>query len=315
VPRLETHPHRFDIPGVALNAIGLFLIVFGIQEGQTFHWGTIAGFVSVWSLIVAGIVVLAGFVIWQTMNRNEPLLPLGLFATRNFSLANAAIMAVGFVISSIGLPLIFYFQIVLGYTPIGSALMLSPMAVLLVVLAPITGQMTDRFHPRILAFIGMVCLAVGLGWYALWLVPGADQWWRLLLPSALLGVANAFIWSPISATATRNLPQRQAGAGSGIYNTTRQIGSVLGSASIAALMQARLAADLPNGAGSATASFGMHAAGALPPELRAGFTQAMAQSLLLPAAAAALGAVIVLFFVKPAKNHQWQKTAAPDRSG
>ena len=68
-----------------------------------------------------------------------------------------------------------------------------------------------------------------------------------LLPSAVLGFANAGIWAPLSTTATRNLPPRQAGAGSGVYNTTRQIGAVLGSAAIAVLIQSRLAAELPGG--------------------------------------------------------------------
>lgn len=65
VPDLPTHVHRFDLLGVALSGVGMFLLVFGIQEGQTFDWGTIAGPISVWSLIIAGLVVLAAFVFWQ----------------------------------------------------------------------------------------------------------------------------------------------------------------------------------------------------------------------------------------------------------
>jgi EmrB/QacA subfamily drug resistance transporter len=65
VPTLTTHRHRFDIPGVLLSAVGMFLLVFGIQEGETYHWGMIVGPISVWSLIIAGILVLAGFVGWR----------------------------------------------------------------------------------------------------------------------------------------------------------------------------------------------------------------------------------------------------------
>src|SRR5699024_10510268 len=88
VPRLETHTHRFDLLGVALSAVGLFCLVFGIQEGQSYDWGTISGFVSVPLLIVTGAVLLVVFVVWQGVNRGEPLVPLGLFRDRNFSLAN-----------------------------------------------------------------------------------------------------------------------------------------------------------------------------------------------------------------------------------
>src|SRR5690606_26089079 len=117
VPRLQTHSHRFDIPGVVLSAIGMFLLVFGLQEGESYDWGQIAGPISVWGLIAAGVLVLAIFVVGQAVNkRGEPLLPLGLFRDRNFSLANGAISAVGFTVTSMSLPLVFYFQLVLGLT-------------------------------------------------------------------------------------------------------------------------------------------------------------------------------------------------------
>ncbi|HEY9499750.1 MAG TPA: DHA2 family efflux MFS transporter permease subunit [Terrimesophilobacter sp.] len=299
VPVLPIHSHRFDIPGVVLSAIGMFLLVFGLQEGQSYDWGEIAGPVSVWSLIVAGVMVLAGFVVWQKYNKGEPLLPLKLFRDRNFSLANAAITTVGFTVTSMSLPLVFYFQLVLGLTPTQSALMLVPMAVLSAGLAQPVGRLVDRINPRYIAFTGAVLLAASLLWYSAIMTPGVAIGW-LLLPSAVMGLANACVWSPISTTVTRNLPQSQAGAGSGVYNTTRQVGAVLGSASIAALMQIRLAAELPSGAPT-----GGEFSGALPVVLHDGFSTAMAQSLLLPAAIALLGAVIVLFFAKPKQTVAW----------
>jgi EmrB/QacA subfamily drug resistance transporter len=307
VPKLETHSHRFDLIGVALSAIGLFLVVFGIQEGQTYNWGEITGPISVWGMIIAGVVVLVGFVVWQAYNKGEPLLPLALFRDRNFSLANAAITTVGFTITSMSLPLVFFFQTVRGLTPTESALMLVPMALLSGGLAPMVGRLIDRVNPRNIAFVGMLLLAVSLVWYAQMLSPTVAIGW-LLLPSAVMGLANAGMWAPISNTATRNLAPRQAGAGSGVYNTTRQIGAVLGSASIAALIQGRLAVELPVKAGSAPVSdFG---GSVLPAALRAGFTNAMAQSLLLPAAVAVLGALVVLFFAKPQVRTGWTEQAS-----
>ena len=108
------------------------------------------------------------------------------------------------------------------------------------------------------------------------------------------------------AAAIRNLPRKQAGAGSGVYNTTRQIGSVLGSASIGALIQARPIADLPGGANAANSLGGARFSGTIPASLQAGFTAAMAQSVLLPAAVAAVGALIVVFFTKPTRNRAWE---------
>ncbi|MEA4943108.1 MAG: DHA2 family efflux MFS transporter permease subunit [Propionicimonas sp.] len=292
VPRLETHPHRFDILGVVLSAVGLFLLVFGIQEGETYHWGTIAGPLTVWTLIIAGVLVLGLFLLQQARTSNEPLLPLRLFAVRNFSLANAAIAMVGVSVTSSSLPLVFYYQLVLGFSPTRAALQLVPMAVISGGLAPLVGRLVDRVQRGVLATVGLSLMAISLLWYSVWLTPDADLWWRLLLPSALMGVASAFTWSPISTTATHDLAPRDAGAGSGVYNTVRQVGSVLGSAAIAATIAARLAANLP-GAGSSASSIG---AGSLPPFLHAGFSLSMSQALLVPAAAAVVGAVVSAFF-------------------
>ena len=244
VPSLTTHPHRFDVPGVVLSAVGLFLLVFGIQEGETYNWGTISGPVTVWGLIISGIVVLALFVGWQAVNKGEPLLPLGLFRDRNFSLANIGITTVGFTVTAFGLPLVFYYQMVRGMTPTQSALMMVPMALISGGLAPVVGRIIDRVNPKYLTSAGLLLMAVALFWNSALMHPDTPVW-LFLLPSALLGFANAGIWAPLSSTATRNLPPRQAGAGAGVYNTTRQIGAVLGSAAIAVLMQARLAAELP----------------------------------------------------------------------
>lgn len=308
VPKLSTHAHRFDLLGVALSAIGLFLIVFGIQEGESYNWGQIWGPISVWGLIVTGIVVFAAFLVWQYFNKGEPLLPLKLFRDRNFSLSNAAITTVGFAITSMSLPFMFYTQTVRGLTPTQSALLLIPMAVLSGALAPVAGKLVDTINPKWVALFGLFCLVGGLVWLATMLTPDVPVG-MLLLPFTLLGLANAAMWSPLASTATHNLSPALAGAGSGVYNTTRQMGAVLGSAGIAALMQIRLAVELPGfssqpGAGDASGS------AVLPEALHAGFSAAMGQSLLLPAAVAVLGAIAVVFFAKPGGKNDWVGTGS-----
>ena len=290
VPDLPTHPHRFDIVGVGLSAAGMFLLVFGIQEGQSYNWSAL-----VWSLIVAGVAVLALFVYWQRRNTGEPLLPLALFRDRNFSLANTAITTVGFSVTAFGFPLMLYAQEVLGLSPTRSALLFVPMAVISGVLAPFVGRLADRMHPRYVAGVGLICVPVSMVWLSAVMHPREAILW-LVLPLSLLGVGNGFMWSPLSTTATRNLPLHQAGAGSGVYNTTRQIGAVLGSAAIAVLMQNRLAARLPGSAGAS----GAGRTGKLPPALHEGFSAAMAQSMLLPAAVIVLGLIAALCFARPA---------------
>ena len=156
------------------------------------------------------------------------------------------------------------------------------------------GKLVDVVNPRYVAFTGFILMAVSLAWTAALMTPDTAIW-LFLLPSALLGIASSGIWAPLSTTATRNLAPREAGAGAGIYNTTRQIGAVLGSAAIAALISARLAAEMPAGAGTGAKAV----TGTLPEFLQAGFSTAMSQSILLPAAVVLVGAAVAIMFAKP----------------
>jgi EmrB/QacA subfamily drug resistance transporter len=288
VPTLTTNNHSFDWLGVALSGVGMFLLVFGIQEGHQFSWGP-----WVWLSIGSGLAVLALFLLWQKRNTREPLVPLGLFEDRNFSLANVAITAMGFAITAMAIPIMIWAQVVRGWSPTQSALLLVPMALMTIVLARLVGGLTDRLHPRLLTGFGFTAIIVSLVWLSSRMTPDSAVW-SILLPMVLLGIGNAFVWAPNSATATRNLPIQQAGAGAGIYNATRQVGAVLGSAAIAVLLDSRLAAQgLPSFSGEGGG------AGSLPAAVAEKFSDAMAQTMLLPPAALLVGLVAVLFFERP----------------
>jgi EmrB/QacA subfamily drug resistance transporter len=294
VPSLPTHTHSFDWLGVALSGIGMFLLVFGIQEGEKYDWGRITGLISVPLLIAVGLVVIALFLLWQSRIKREPLVPLGLFRDRNFSLGNGGIAMVSLAITAMALPFQFYAQGARGWSPTESALLMAPMAVVLMVLSPFVGKLVDSVHPRNITIVGFGSAAVAMYWLSQLISPETPVW-QLLLPMALFGVSNACMWAPLSATATRNLPMTSAGAGAGVYNTTRQVGAVLGSAAIAALIQARLVA---NGLGGSSDTF-QAADKAMPAQVQGPFSDAMSQSLLLPVIAFVVGAVLVLFFAKP----------------
>ena len=163
-------------------------------------------------------------------------------------------------------------------------------------------------HPRYVAGVGLAAFPLLLFWLTRVMNPGTAIW-ELLLPMALLGVANAFMWAPIGSTATRNLPMRAAGAGAGVYNTARQVGSVLGSAAIAVLMENRLAATLPGTPGGEGTG-----ATRLPPQAHEGFSRAMSQSLWLPILALLIGLAAVLLFERP-KHLGARPTRSDDSEG
>lgn len=306
VPALPTHQHSFDWLGVALSGVGMFLLTFGIQEGKTHDWGQIAGPLTVWHLIIAGAVIMGVFVWWQAKNTREPLLPLRLFRVRNFSLGNAAIFFVGLFITSMSIPIMIYMQSVRGLSPTGAALMMAPMAVISGVLAPFVGKRVSSSRPGTLAAFGAGMNAVGLIAMVLLMHPDTPLW-QFLLAFAAMGVGSGFMWAPLSTGTTTALARSESGAGSGVYNAVRQFGAVLGSALVAVVMETQIAAQLaahppiPVGTHSPKAPAGEGAlmSGPVPPSLHEAFSDAMAQSLTVPAAAAVIAAVIAVFMGRP----------------
>ncbi len=289
IPDLPTAKPPFDLLGVVLSGVGMFLIVFALQEGQSHDWAP-----WIWGSVAGGIGFIAAFIYWQSVNTNEPLIPLGIFRDRDFSLSNLGVATIGFVVTAMFLPLMFYAQAVCGLSPTRSALLTAPMAIATGVLAPFVGRIVDRSHPRPVIGFGFSVSAIALTWLSFDMTPTTPIW-RLVLALTAMGIGMAFIWSPLAATATRNLPAQLAGAGSGVYNTTRQVGSVLGSAGMAAFMTSRIGAEMPpmvaqppQGEGTATR---------LPAFLHEPFAAAMSQSMLLPAFFALFGVVAALFLL------------------
>ncbi|MFG1931193.1 MFS transporter [Mycobacterium sp. NPDC048908] len=289
IPALPTSTHTFDLLGVVLSGIGMFLIVFALQEGQAHDWAP-----WIWGTIAGGIGFIAAFLIWQYVNTGEPLIPLVIFRDRDFSLSNVGVATIGFVMTGTFLPLMFYAQAVCDLSPTRSALLTAPMAVTTGVLAPFVGKIVDRSHPRPVIGFGFSVLAIAMTWLSIEMTPSTPIW-RLALPITAMGVGSAFIWAPLAATATRNLPSKLAGAGSGVYNTTRQVGSVLGSAGMAAFMTSRINAEMPPLPGQAAQADG--SAIELPTWLNEPFAAAMSQSMLLPAFFALFGVVAAMFLL------------------
>lgn len=272
VPVLETHGHAFDWLGVILSGIGMTLLVFGIQEGEQYNWGAITGVISVPLLITLGVVFMVLFVISQTewsrahlhghSNEFEPLVPLRLFTKRNFTLGNVAISLVGMLVNAYFLPTALYLQDVRGKSPTIAALLLIPTAIFSGVLSPFVGRFLQRRSSGRIAVIGVglyVCAAIG--WWLL-TVPSTDLWVFSLL-AAIAGIGSSMMWSPISLVSTDDLGQADAGAGSGVHNAIRQVGAVLGSAFIAMMMDARIAARHDMGRGLGESMFVTITAGTL----------------------------------------------------
>ncbi|GAB3400002.1 efflux MFS transporter permease [Flindersiella endophytica] len=263
------HAHKFDPLGIFLFCVGLCALVFGLQEGQRFDWGSVWGPVTIPMLIGGGAVLLVLFVLWQRVNRAEPLLPLQIFRHWNFSLSNIAGLCVGFAMVGSFLPLTIYLQDVLGLTPIRAGLLTAPMSLLSGIVAPFAGRLSDRINGKWVAAAGFTLYATGIAVIA-WQVSATTSPTSLIPALLVCGVGVGCLFSPLANLATFGLEPRLIGAGAGIFNTSRQVGSVFGSAAIGVLLQARMTVELPAAARTDAA--------ALPPQYRQPFIDAMTEA-------------------------------------
>ncbi|MEU9111018.1 DHA2 family efflux MFS transporter permease subunit [Streptomyces sp. NPDC048483] len=261
-PMRSGRPHRLDLVGVALATAGLSGIVFGLIEGERYDWGAITGPISITSVIAAGVALLVVFVIWQHRQRDEPLMPLALFGARNFAVGNW----VGFVfqLGMIGIMfvLVLYLQMARGYSALETGLVVLPNAVLTAVGSAYAGRLSDKFGGKYILMTGMTLLAIGLLVLAAMAGPTSNAW-SLLPGLTIIGIASGATFAPLQQATMDGVDPRLAGAASGVSSTTRQIGGVLGTAVLGALLSARLSSTLRSEAEKR--------AGRLPQNVRAQF--------------------------------------------
>jgi EmrB/QacA subfamily drug resistance transporter len=187
-PKARTHP--LDVRGAALAATGLAGVIFALTEGPADGWGIAPVLIG-----VAGIVALTAFVLVE-LGRRDPLTPLDLFASRQFSVA----IALTFVVyAAIGGPLLFLFplqlQVSLGYSPIQAGMALIPLTVLTLLLSARAGRLDRRIGPRVPLASGTFLAAGGLALLA-GVSPGSAYVSSILPGVVLLGLGVALVGAP-----------------------------------------------------------------------------------------------------------------------
>lgn len=234
--------HSLDIVGVLLASAGLFGMTFGLIEGQRFDWSTVWTFITIPEILAAGAVLLVLFMLWER-GRKEPLLPLHLFRDRNFTVTQWVSMAMAFGMLGLFLPLTIYLQSVRGLTALQAGLTILPMPLVSMPIAPIAGRLSDRFGGKYVLMLGVTMFGIGMG-IVDWVVSPTASWVDFLPGLVVAGIGMGFTFAPMATVAMRNIEPRMAGAASGVLNTTRQLGGVLGSAIVGAVLQNRLATSL-----------------------------------------------------------------------
>jgi EmrB/QacA subfamily drug resistance transporter len=312
----------FDLPGFVTLSAGLFALVLGLLRGN--DWGWSSG--RVIGLFAAAVAFLVMFLLVEA-TRDSPMFDVTLFRVPTFTGAQIAAFAISSAMFSQFLYLTLYLQNVLGYSPIQAGVRFLPLSLLSFVSAPIAGRLSVRVPVRYLIGGGLVLVGA-----ALLLMHGItdSSGWTTLLPGFVLGgIGIGFVNAPLASTAVGVVPPQQAGMGSGINNTFRQVGIATGIAALGAIFQSRVHSELAASLGAARASSLSQAvstgaasrvASALPPEARAqvaaagrsAFISGLNEILLVGAVVALVGAALAFALIR---RRDFVAVRQPERAG
>jgi EmrB/QacA subfamily drug resistance transporter len=211
-----------DVRGLALVSGGVFGLVWGLVRGNLAGWDS----VEVMAALVAGALLLAGFVAWQLRAR-APMLPMRFFRSRAFSAGNAAIF---FAVASLFCGVFFiaqFLQTGLGFGPLEAGLGLLPWTATLFFVAPVAGTLVDRFGERPFLVAGPLLQAVGMGWIAL-IADAGMAYGEMVPPLIVAGVGISMSFPAAQNSVVGSVPPDAIGKATGTNSTMRELGGVFG---------------------------------------------------------------------------------------
>ncbi|HEX7537400.1 MAG TPA: DHA2 family efflux MFS transporter permease subunit [Dermatophilaceae bacterium] len=264
----ESHGRRqpLDLLGLALVGSGVLAAIWGIVRAGDLGWGS----VPVAGALVAGVTLIAAFIRHEGRTA-YPLVPLRLFRSRSFSVANVASLA--FTLGMFGAVFLLaqYLQIVDGYTPLEAGIRTLPWTAAPMIVAPIAGLLAPRVGVRVLLGTGLTLQALGLAWLAL--AAGASTPYLDLVPGFILaGIGMGLTFAPSATAVLADMAPDDHATASSTNSTIREIGVALGVAVLVAVFRA-------NG-------------GTLTPD---GYSAGLRSAVLTGAAVVALGALFTLW--------------------
>ncbi len=277
--RADLHHRHLDLWGAVTVTAGLTAIVYGVVRTETYSWGS----AQVLLPLALGVLLIAVFLFLQARVSKAPLVPLGIFRSRNVAGGNIVMLLLFGALFGSWYFETLYMQHVLGYSPLRAGLAFLPQTLLIAAGAQVTSRLVPRFGPRPLIVLGSLVAAVGLGWLT-FITPDSTFLTNLLIPFVLIGLGMGLAVTPIAVAGTAGVPREQAGLASGLLNTSRTVGASLGLAVLATLAATKTTSSL-KGAIATPA----HIASALTDGYTLAF--AVAAGLLVITAAAGLATV------------------------
>jgi len=212
---------QFDWIGAALLAISLSALLYFVSLGPLYGWGSAIILGALALFLAAGTL----FIIRQ-LRTPQPLLQLRLFNNRLFTMANlsASLASMGMIAVLFLMP--FYLEDVLHYSLFLSAVLLTPYPATMLIVAPISGWLSDRLGSRTLGTLGMALSALSLLWMSTLTIHSTYS--EVAIRLVVLGLGMGLFQSPNTSAVMSSAPASQRGVASAVLGTMRNLGTMLG---------------------------------------------------------------------------------------
>lgn len=317
--------HRIDLPGAALSIVGIGALVYAIIEAPEAGWLSAHTMVAFTVAVVALLLFAA-----RELTAGDPMVDFELFRNRAFSGASFGIAVSYLVMFGMMFLLTQYLQMVLGYSPFGAGLLMLPMSLTMMVLAPQAAKVVARFGVARVAPVGMGLVAVGLVALSLLGTGSPGPMVYLALGPMMVGLASTT--PSLTATIMSAVPRERAGVGSAMNDTTRELGGALGVAVLGSLVTTRFhrgvagtVESLPApaaeqvddglaGALRAAETLPADAAHELSRQAKESFTAGLGTAALVAAALVVVAAVVLRSVLAPRPRLDEESMDAADRA-
>ena len=223
---------RLDLPGAAMATAGAVALAWGLVRTTDVGWAS----PQVIGALMLAALLIAGFIAWER-RASEPMLPLRLLRIPAFAAANATGFLMFASITSAAFLMAQYFQLGLGYSPLGAGLRFLPWTLTPLLIAPAAGALADKIGSRPLMVLGLAMQGAGLAWIALG-ATSTTSYGRFVLPLIAAGVGISMAIPTVPTTALNAVPPADMGKASGVQNTLQRFGAVFGVAIVAAVFSA-----------------------------------------------------------------------------
>ena len=221
-----------DPVGAVLSIVGLSALVYAIIEGPHHGWLSVES--ALW--FGGAAVVLLAWGLWEWRNRH-PMLDLRLFRNPRFAVSSGGITLVFFAMFGTFFMMTQYLQGVLDYSPLGAAVRLLPISVVMMAVAPQTPKLVARWGADVIGTAGLLVVATGLVGIAL--LRPETGYPQLIVTMMVMAGGMALTMTPMTTQLMASVPRNRAGMGSATNDTTRELGGALGVAVLGSLLTGR----------------------------------------------------------------------------